>query len=290
MKKYPVYDVQNFQCNAQHDDLYVNTFREHLLTHSFVEAPHRHNSYLLVFFTHGLGSHEIDFDTFEIQPGSLFVLQPGQIHNWNLSEDIDGFIVIFSEETYNLYFGNKKIEDYVFYASASVKPELVFSKSEIPSILPYFELLNSEKYRQQIFSKDKILNLLDCIHIAIARKYGLSEAHNMHPYNIKIEKFEKFVSQYFRENKLPSFYASLLSITPKHLNRICKEILGKTPTEVIANRVVLEAKRMLSDRQLSVNEIADKLGYDDYSYFTRLFKKQTGTTPGAFRNVKKSIN
>jgi AraC family transcriptional activator of pobA len=70
----------------------------------------------------------------------------------------------------------------------------------------------------------------------------------------------------------------------KHLNRICNEILKKTTTEVIIHRVVLEAKRMLMNKNLTVNEVATKLGYDDYSYFVRLFKKNTGMTPKTFRD------
>ena len=76
-------------------------------------------------------------------------------------------------------------------------------------------------------------------------------------------------------------------ITLKHLNRICNEILKKTTTEVIADRIILEAKRMLMDKRLVVNEIATELGYDDYSYFTRLFKKSTAMTPTDFRISKK---
>ncbi|MNY54020.1 HTH-type transcriptional activator Btr [compost metagenome] len=94
------------------------------------------------------------------------------------------------------------------------------------------------------------------------------------------------MEQHFKENKSPSFYADKLNITLKHLNRICNEILQKTATEVIMDRVILEIKRMLTDKQLAVNEVASAVGYDDYSYFSRVFKKQTGFSPTAFRNLK----
>jgi len=287
MKKYPVYEVGSFKCNAENCEFYVNTFKNHLQTHSFVEEPHRHSSYLLVFFTKGSGTHEIDFDTFKIQPGSLFVLQPGQIHNWNLSQDIDGFVVIYAQEVYNLYFGRKNIEDYPFYQFISNKPEWQLDGDEQKQILPYFESMIVENSDQNKFSVDKMLNLLDCIHIEMARKYAVSEIHAIHSYNIKIMQFEREIEMHFKNEKLPSFYASQLSITLKHLNRISNEILGKTATAVISNRVVLEAKRMLSDKNLSVNEVADALGFDDYSYFARMFKKQTGLSPTAFRTAKK---
>lgn len=287
MKKYPIYSVRNFSCNDIHRDFYVNTFKEHLKNHSFIEEPHRHDSYLMVFFTNGSGIHEIDFDRFEIKKGSLFVLQPGQMHHWSLSDDIEGFVIIFSQELYNLYFGQKKINDYNFYHSIHNRPEMVFEATETTKILPYFNLLIEENSQDNSFQLDKMLNLLDCIHIEIARKYSETYSHQTHSYNIKINTFEKLLEQHFKENKSPSFYADKLNITLKHLNRICNEILQKTATEVIMDRVILEIKRMLTDKQLAVNEVASAVGYDDYSYFSRVFKKQTGFSPTGFRDLKK---
>jgi len=286
MKKYPVYSVENFSCNDIHREFYVNTFKEHLKSHSFIEEPHRHDSYLMVFFTDGSGIHEIDFDRFEIQKGSLFVLQPGQMHHWSLSDDIEGFVIIFSQELYNLYFGQKNINDYNFYHSIHNRPEMLFAGEEIPKILPYFKLLTEENMKQNNFQLDKMLNLLDCIHIEIARKYSETYSHQTHSYNIKINTFEKLLEQHYKEEKSPSFYADKLNITLKHLNRICNEILEKTATEVIMDRVILEIKRMLIDKQLAVNEVASAVGYDDYSYFSRFFKKNTGYSPTAFRDLK----
>ncbi|PXY42959.1 AraC family transcriptional regulator [Flavobacterium hydrophilum] len=286
MKKYPVYSVENFSCNDIHREFYVNTFKEHLKSHSFVEEPHRHDSYLMVFFTDGSGIHEIDFDRFEIKKGSLFVLQPGQMHHWSLSDDIEGFVIIFSQELYNLYFGQKNINNYNFYHSIHNRPEMLFEDSETPKILPYFNLLIEENSQHNNFQLDKMLNLLDCIHIEISRKYSETYSHQAHSYNVKINAFEKLLEQHFKKEKLPSFYAEKLNITLKHLNRICNEILQKTATEVIMDRVILEVKRMLTDKQLAVNEVASAIGYDDYSYFSRVFKKQTGVSPTAFRELK----
>jgi len=284
MKKYPVYAIENFSCNSSNSELYINTFKEHLQNHSFVEKPHRHNSYVLVFFTSGSGIHEIDFDTFSIKAGSLFVLQPGQMHHWELSADIEGYVVFYSQQLYNLYFGQKKIEDYPFSNAVTNKPEVVFNPDEVKAIQPYFELLFKESSYKKMYTQDKIMNLLDTINIEIARKYTGTDLHHTHVYNVKIKDFEIVLEQYFRTQKLPSFYADKLNITLKHLNRICKEVIEKTATEVITDRIILEAKRMLTDKQLSINEIAETLGYEDYSYFTRVFKKRVRLSPTAFRS------
>ena len=287
MKKYPIYNIQRFNCDSVNSDLYINTFKNHLIDHSFVEEPHRHNSYVLVFFTKGSGTHEIDFDVFAIQPGSMFFLQPGQMHHWNLSDDVEGFVIFYSQEMYNLYFGQKTIADYPFYSSVDNKPEMVFGASELKAILPYFESLIVETQSNQLLKQDKTMNLLDIIHIEIARKYSETHLHEAHSYNVKIKNFEVLLENNFRIEKAPFFYASQLNITLKHLNRICNEMLQKTTTEVITARIILEAKRMLMDKKFTVNEIATELGFDDYSYFTRLFKKHTGMTSTDFRISKK---
>ena len=286
MKKYPIYNIQRFNCNSVNSDLYINTFKNHLIDHNFVEEPHRHSSYVLVFFTKGSGTHEIDFDIFTIQPGSMFFLQPGQMHHWDLSDDVEGFVIFYSQEMYNLYFGQKTIGDYPFYSSMDNKPEMFFDISESKAILPYFESLILETQTIQLLKQDKIMNLLDIIHIEIARKYSKTYFHEAHSYNVKIKNFEVLLEQNFKTEKAAFFYASQLNITLKHLNRICNEILQKTTTEVITDRIILESKRMLMDKKFTINEIATELGYDDYSYFTRLFKKHTGMTPTNFRMVR----
>lgn len=275
MKKHPVYNIENFKSNSNKKELYINTFQNHLKSHSFIEKPHRHSFYLLVLFTNGTGIHEIDFTRYDIKSGSLFVLQPGQIHNWQLSEDIDGYIFFYSQEIYNLYFGNKKVDDYPFYQSAMNQPEIVFDENEVNAIKPFFDLMIIEN--QNNFSKktDKLLNLLDCIHIEISRKYLLDSNHVSHSYNYKIHQLEQLLELHYKTKKSPSFYADTMSITLKHLNRICKEILNQTVTEIITNRIILETKRLLINPLKSVNQIADELGFEDYSYFTRLFKKKT---------------
>lgn len=285
MKDTPIYDIQNFNCNAVNSDLYVNTFKNHLQEHSFIEKPHRHNFYLLVLFTHGTGTHEIDFDIYDIKRGSLFVVQPGQIHNWKLSTDIDGFIVFYSQETYNLYFGNKKIEDYSIYQSVKSQPELFFEEDELQKIEVYFKLMNAQSDSGKAKQKDKILNLLDIINIEISRKYLPENNHKTPIYNHKINQFEKLIDIHFKTEKSPSFYASKMSITLKHLNRICKSILNKTATQLITERIILEAKRLLINKNKSISQIADELNFENYSYFAKLFKKENGISPSEFRNT-----
>jgi AraC family transcriptional regulator, transcriptional activator of pobA len=85
--------------------------------------------------------------------------------------------------------------------------------------------------------------------------------------------------------KLPREYAELLHITPNHLNAICNEILGKPAGEVIRDRIVLEAKRLMINQELSIAQIGYKLNFSDNSYFSKFFKKYAGMTAEDFRHI-----
>ena len=288
MERDEVYEIKKFKRNFFHHNLYVNTFQNHLKEHRFIESLHRHDFYVLVLFTNGTGLHKIDFDTFDITKGSLFLMQPGQIHLWELSSDIDGYIVFFSKEIYNLHFRDKKIEEYLFFQSSKNKPELVLNIDEMKQIQPFFELIVNENQEDQLQKKDKMLNLLDCILVEILRIYNIESNHLTSTYNHKLKEFEILLEEYYKTEKSPSFYADKMSITLKHLNRISKNILNITITELITRRVILESKRIMVDKNKTIAQIADELGYSNYSYFSKLFKKSVGITPTEFVNQLKN--
>ena len=75
-----------------------------------------------------------------------------------------------------------------------------------------------------------------------------------------------------------------MNMSPKHLNRIVKNLLNKTTQDLIIERIILEAKRMLVHPENSVSNVSFHLGYDDNSYFSRLFKKRCHETPTEFSN------
>lgn len=286
MKNHPIYEINKFNYNTLIEDVYINTFKTHLLTNSFIEKSHSHNFYLLVLFTEGSGKHTIDFKTYKIEPGAFFLLQPGQIHSWKLSSDIEGYILFYTSEFYNLHFAKKRIDHYSFFNSTKSNPEIKLETKEIQTISNYFEQILEENKAQDLYKKDKIILLLDMLLIELARKYHFTETHLNSSYQNRIEQFENILEMHFKNEKSPSFYASKLNISLKHLNRVCKEVLNQTVTETIRKRIILESKRMLVLKKYTISEIADELNFESNSYFAKIFKKQTGISPKEF--VKKN--
>jgi AraC-like DNA-binding protein len=81
----------------------------------------------------------------------------------------------------------------------------------------------------------------------------------------------------------PAQYARLLHVTERALNEATRRALGQTAAQLIRDRLMLEAKRLLAHSQESITSVATQLAFEDPAYFSRCFKKHTGRTPLEFR-------
>jgi AraC-like DNA-binding protein len=100
-----------------------------------------------------------------------------------------------------------------------------------------------------------------------------------------MRQFEKLIEQHYREKRLPKEYAEMMFLTPNHLNALTNNVVGKSAGEIIRDRTLLEAKRLLANSDLMIGQIAETLNFEDNAYFTRFFKKYLGTTPEGFRTA-----
>lgn len=95
--------------------------------------------------------------------------------------------------------------------------------------------------------------------------------------------FAALVEKEFRSPKSVSDYAASLGVTPTHLTRICKQTCGRSASDLLAERKISEARRLLADTRAPIKQIAQELGYASPAYFTRAFQARTGHTPRGFR-------
>ncbi|MFN1217835.1 AraC family transcriptional regulator [Chryseobacterium kwangjuense] len=287
MNSISVLHIELFQHGKASSDFYFNTMKEHLVVgHRHIEKPHRHDFYAAVLFTNGTGIHEIDFQKYEVSEGSLFFLSPGQIHSWELSEDIDGYIFFCSQEFYEMHYVNQKLRNFPFFGSVSFPRKLQLDAEELERTDQLFQLLGKEFQSQHVMKDGLILSLMSQVFISATRFFSkdidVRSSSASLSYFKHYQDFENLLEEYFTSQKSIAYYASLLEITPKHLNRIVQTVVRKTATDVITERVVLEAKRMLIYLDESLVEIAFRLGYEEYSYFVRVFRKSSGMTPTQF--------
>lgn len=283
MARTVVYSIKDFGRSSAASVFYAQRLSIHVKEHQFTNLPHKHDFYLLILVTKGSGRHEIDFVEYPVEPGSVFLMQPGQMHSWQLSKDIEGFVFFHSKEFYEEAFTHAAIHRFNFFSSVQSVPYVKIGRKEVIALTPLFTDMLEEYKLALPYKFDKLHALVNLVYIAIARVYGANEPARSSRYLDLFNKFEELVERDFRSQKLPKYYASKLNITEKHLNRICRECVNKTSTRLIADRVLLEAKRLLMQSKQNITETGYAIGFNDTSYFVRFFKKYAGETPLSFQ-------
>lgn len=286
----PIYSINKFELLSNGADFYTNFLKKHVNKHQFTNFPHKHDFYLVILFTNGKGKHEVDFETYKVEAGALFVLKPGQMHYWELSADVDGFVFFHSREFFDKGFISLSIKDFHFYNSFQGASYFKLNLKKLNTLKYLMNELVEEYTNTDFFKWQKIHSLIVLVYIQISRENNPLRNSKNQTYLVKLKQFEDLIEENFRIEKFVKDYASKLNITEKHLNRVTKSCIGKTSTQLISERIVLEAKRMLIYSTLNVSQIAEELGYFDNSYFVRFFKKNAGITPKSFLIKYKVLN
>ncbi|MDM1299949.1 helix-turn-helix domain-containing protein [Empedobacter falsenii] len=285
-KLFPTYDICNLNTEKNSNELFsVDRFRGYVDSNPHLQEVHSHNYYHLVYFTEGSGEHLIDFEKFEAKSGTMYFMKPGQVHQWYFKEEYDGFVVNFFDNFFDWIGINSSIlQKFRFLQSILVKDHVVEILPDLQEkIANYFEEMIQENHQDNQFSNLKIGFHLMNLFIDIERSLEAVKIKTSDYQSVLLNNFQTLIEQNFKTKKLPKEYAELLYITPNHLNALCKDILGTSAGELIRSRIVLEAKRLLVNKEISVTEIAYLLNFQDASYFVKFFKKYTEFTPEQFR-------
>lgn len=282
--KIPIFDICKVSDQKQ-DDLFISRFAPYLQKHKDLYFPHKHTFYHLVLFTRGSGTHSIDFKTFDVTPGQIYFMVPGQVHSWDFEGDTDGYLVHFTPSFFQSFLlKNEYLDQFPFLSGVVDDAVIQISPALQSKIVNLFETLIDETDNTNRMGTDMIRSLLLQIFILLSRIDNNESGKQLPTYNhTLIKNFRKLIEKNFATLKLPKDYAGLLYITPNHLNAVCNDLLGISAGEVIRDRILLEAKRLLINLNLTVAEISYQLNFNDNSYFTKFFKKCTGLTPEEFR-------
>lgn len=262
------------------------------LTKNSIHAskPHIHSFYQIIWFAKGQGKHFVDFNAFEVTPNSFFLISKDQIHFFDDNKNYEGIIIHFNEEF--LIDSENDIDVFLKYSIFNdFESEPFFRTSkETGKIFRdlIFQLQQEIAVPETFAHKEYLKHLLKLFLISIQRIgkrntfKNLSVNNNSH---ITFLRFRKLVDVNFKKVQTVGEYAALLNISSKTLTNHSKESADKTPLEIIHERIILEAKRLISHSSLNINEIGFHLGFEDPSYFVKYFKKQTGKSPSDFRKA-----
>jgi AraC-like DNA-binding protein len=251
-----------------------------------VDETHKHTFYEVIWIEEGKSRQVIDFKDYNMSRGCLFFISPGQVHRFEEWRSVKGGSVLFSGDFFLMNQRNREqLSELIFLDNVYFQPDLQPDKISFSEILGTIHLIADEKKRP---SSSPVI-LQSYLHILMAQIKRCVESNPSNivprPHLLLYKQFQILLETHFPENLIPSEYAGKLNITPHHLNYVIKQVTGKTATEVIRERSILEARRLFTFTDLSVTEIAAQLNYFDSSYFAKIFRSATGTSPSEFRKA-----
>lgn len=251
--------------------------------------PHRNDFYTIYWITGGEARVTIDAITYMAQAHSLVFIAPAQVAQISEIVPCEGWWIGFEEQFYC-------VKDEAANRSRGINSLLFFNPDFATLLSPdgtdettlrnILVMMEEECRGKGDHYTGAFFSLLQLFLIRVSRimereeraSEGLDE-HTSGPFI----RFRQLIGEHYREKKNVSDYARLLNMTPVCLNALSKNLSGQTAGEQIRGHVILEAKRLLHNTNLSAKEIAYRLGFEDAPYFSRFFKKYTGQTLLEFR-------
>lgn len=244
------------------------------------DIPHRHNFYMICLVVSGTGSHLIDFERIDIIPNRLFFLKPEQVHFWQLDTGVKLAVVQYSPDFLTELFNPNSLAG----INNPSRSYFDLTEEDASSIFRNIEKIHSEYNAGKTNSLHIVQATLFILLTELMRMVESGETKKMPGKKTEIAgNFKKLVDHKFKEVSSVADYARLMNITPNYLNMVVKEVTGLTANEIINKRLLLEAKRMIIDRNKDITQIAFELGFNDPSYFARFFKREEGISPTQFR-------
>ncbi|WP_159519149.1 AraC family transcriptional regulator [Sunxiuqinia indica] len=283
----PVYSLHNFSSPERKSQQFqVEVFDAK--RHFSVKYPHRHDFFEVLYLMKGSGFHVIDSNKYEITPPCVFFMSPGQAHKIEFSNDIEGYIFIFTADFYlaNRSNQNSLIEFPFFYNLRQDNPPLQLEKDEDIQFLKQLFLRSISELRNNHTNLlDSLRSLLDLMLTTCTSRYKTEE--NLETKGkgyLLVKRFYQLVEENNYQNLSLKEYAARLAVTPNHLTQTVKHYTGKTSSQIIKAKQVMEIKRLLVHTSLSVAEIANQFSFEDQSYFTKFFKRESGFSPLQYRS------
>jgi AraC-like DNA-binding protein len=248
-------------------------------------SPCRTNSFQIIWITGGAGRILIDMSWYPIRENTLFYLTPGQVLQLGTDAQTEGVIISFTEcflgeeeVGYGLSEIASLIDQFLRHPVMQIGKEMAIEIGDITSKMlkeynNYF-LMRSEMLRRYI----KIF----LIHIH--RQVAPAPSGSGHLRNsVLVHKFINLLEKQFKEKKMVTDYAELLSVSQSYLNKVVRKTFGYPAGHLIRQRIILEAKRKALYTDANMKEIAYSLGFEDIAHFSKFFKNTAGLNFTDFR-------
>jgi len=249
-------------------------------------VPHSHSYYQIIWFFEEGGEHVVDFKTYSIKKNTVLFISKDHIHAFDNNLEVQGWLIHFNES----FFMHSDVDIFLKYNvfNSQENPCYIIDDDTAITASSYIDLIKKELSQKGMFGyEDSIRFSLKSLLInleRIHRKEGDMHLGFTNHYELQFAKYKELVEENYQKGLSVSDYAELLNISSKTLTTITKNVINKSASIVISERIILEAKRLLRFTTWQIGEIAFKLGFEDTSYFVKFFKRHVGVSPGNYRN------
>ena len=257
---------------------------------SYFDHLQRNNYYSLIWVTEGIGQLKTNFSEYNFEKNTLFSFTPYQPFMFS-SNMIKGIAIYFHSDFFCIHKHQTEVTcNGVLFNNVYQVPFVLVDESLQTTFNKIIEQIKSEMQNHGLAQYELLISFMKIFLIAASRSKAQqqpqtipSEKGNKEP--VILQSLREAIENDFKSKHTPKDYAVLLNISPNALAKITKKHFNKTLTDLIAERIIIEAKRELYLTSKSIKEVAYELGYDDEYYFSRFFKKNVNIPPQVYRET-----
>lgn len=243
---------------------------------------HRHEFYEIFFIAEGSGQHMIDLETLDFGAPCLHAIAPGQVHRLVRSPDSSGDVVMFLRAAVDGTAGEQDIRQ--LFGPWNARPVMPLTAAQLQEANILLGLIANEARLDGTTAQRAASGLLGVLLAKCAQwMRGAGHGNEDPGTNDPVRRFLADVERDFLTERRVSAYAERYALSTDHLSDLLRGRIGKSAMDVLQDRLILEAKRLLLHASMSVKEVGFALNMEDPAYFSRVFKKATGLTPGEYR-------
>jgi AraC family transcriptional activator of pobA len=256
-----------------------------------VREPHRHDYHEVIWTKEGSGHHLLDGREVPVVPGSLTVIGRGRVHVLERARSVTGAVVRFGDEL--LHEGRIARSDPSWLLAGCGGWGVTVPLSYVDALESVIKTLAVEAAGPpDSHSADLQRHLLSVLLVWIERWYDAERTERRDIDDADIQLFRRFarvLERDFADHHGAVHYADALAVPPAALSQGLTHITGRSTKELVTDRVMLEAARLLRFTDRTIGEIAYETGFGDPLYFSRAFKRHHGHAPSAYRDLSRGL-
>ncbi len=245
--------------------------------------PIRATTHTFIYLTDGEAVLTIGSETYKIFKNHCLIVPAGQVFSFDNADFNEGYLCNFHNDILIGKFGKKDLLKDFEFLSVWGNHRICLDDKTSGYVKQLLQRIFLDYSENGLKNSDIIQSYFLATLCEINSIYKPLSNSKQTTAVALTNKFKELIFIHIKTKHLVTDYASLLHITPNHLNKSVKAITGKSPTKWIGEALVLEAKVLLYQTKMTINEVASEIGIYDQSYFSRLFKKYEGITPVEFR-------